>query len=217
MTARNNHCATVPGAPVAQSVEQRTFNPRAVRSKLTGGTISLDLLPLRMRARIQLEVSPICGLSGFCWGWTGAATSRGYGSISYQSRVWSTHKLAYVLTVGAVPNGLQLDHLCCNKLCCNPAHLEPVTSKVNVGRAWPATKLRCVNGHPLAAPNLRLRSRAGGLVARDCRACRMAEKSRYDDERGRKRRPSQSVAWRRSMMLAESEAALRLLNSEATS
>jgi hypothetical protein len=64
---------------------------------------------------------------------------KNYGSISYRAdgktKHVSVHKLAYELVVGDVPPGLQLDHLCCNKVCVNPTHLEPVTAKENRRRA----------------------------------------------------------------------------------
>jgi hypothetical protein len=73
-----------------------------------------------------------------CWTWTGAKTSTGYGSFGYQGRTWSTHRLAYELLVGPIPDGLTIDHLCRNKPCCNPSHLEPVTIRENQRRAHEA-------------------------------------------------------------------------------
>jgi hypothetical protein len=87
----------------------------------------MDSLPARMVRKIDA--------SGECWTWVGAVTSRGYGSFGYEGRIWSTHRLAYELLVGAIPAGLTIDHLCRNKLCCNPAHLEPVTLAENLRRA----------------------------------------------------------------------------------
>jgi hypothetical protein len=162
-----------------------------------------------MQDKIELQLCPVAGLDGFCWAWTGAKTSRGYGSVGYQGRIWSTHKLAYELLIAPVPEGLQCDHLCRNIVCCNPEHIEPVTAQVNNDRKPP--KLRCDNGHPLAGPNARIKQKVGGGTQRDCRACRADERARADDARGRKRRPSHAVATRRAVMLAESEAALREL------
>ncbi len=173
-------CGTVSPAPVAHSEEQRTFNPRVRRSKLRGGTTNLPLaaLPERMRDKVQLELCPVAGLDGDCWTWTGAIQSRGYGSFHHEGRRHSTHRLAYVLLVGPIPTGLQIDHLCENKLCCNPAHLEPVTSKVNNERTTAATKLWCVNGHRLAGKNLIIKRRAGGRTTRNCRTCQYASQRR---------------------------------------
>jgi hypothetical protein len=97
---------------------------------------TVDQLPPRMRAKIHI--------SGECWLWTGAVTSSGYGSFAYQGRTQSTHRLAYELLVGPIPDGLTIDHLaepCGNKLCCNPVHMEPVTRLENYRRwrrdVWP--------------------------------------------------------------------------------
>ncbi|MFF4531456.1 HNH endonuclease signature motif containing protein [Streptomyces sp. NPDC001407] len=54
------------------------------------------------------------------------------------------HRTAYSLMVGEVPDGLQIDHLCRNALCVNPAHLEPVTPSENIRRAVAARKERAV-------------------------------------------------------------------------
>jgi hypothetical protein len=52
------------------------------------------------------------------------------------------HRVAYEQFVGTVPDGLELDHLCENKACVNPGHLEPVTRSENVRRGWPTRRLR---------------------------------------------------------------------------
>ena len=75
-----------------------------------------------------------------CWIWLGATCGKGehkYGQIMTGSRsdgsrkVRQTHDVMYEALVGPVPEGLELDHLCRVKLCCNPRHLEPVTHLVN--------------------------------------------------------------------------------------
>lgn len=125
-------------------------------------------LPPRMAEKIAAV-----GDSDACWEWTGAIQSSGYGSIGHEGRRWSTHRLAYTLLVGPIPDGLQMDHLCCNTRCCNPRHLEPVTAHENCARKADSTKLRCVQGHPLVGENLRLRTLRNGQIRRVCRACVM--------------------------------------------
>lgn len=90
-------------------------------------------LPANMREKIVKTTCPIAGF-GPCWTWTGGLQSRGYGCVCHDIRTRTTHKLAYELLVGPVPDGLTLDHLCENKVCCNPRHLEPVTSAENYRR-----------------------------------------------------------------------------------
>lgn len=108
-----------------------------------------------------------------CWLWTGAKFSNGYGCITLDrdEEGWhhttTPHRFAYELVVGPVPEGLVLDHLCRNKGCCNPAHVEPVTQKVNVHRAGGAPKTHCKRGHEWTPENTRI-TRNG---TRNCRAC----------------------------------------------
>ncbi len=91
----------------------------------------------------------------------------------------TTHKVAYELVCGDVPAGLELDHLCRNRLCCNPAHLEPVTSAENKRRGDglrnaaknKKAKTHCSHGHPFSGANLRLIPQG-----RRCRACEQRRK-----------------------------------------
>lgn len=74
-----------------------------------------------------------------CWLWPGAANAEGYGRIWFNDRLDYTHRVAYKLMVGEIPDGLDLDHRCRRTACCNPAHLEPVTRAVNLARAREAS------------------------------------------------------------------------------
>lgn len=90
------------------------------------------LLPPTMSDRYWAQV--VKGPPEACWPWTGTISNR-YG-LFYACRAKSrrAHRFAYEDTLGTIPDGLGLDHLCGNRLCCNPRHLEPVTSDVNTWR-----------------------------------------------------------------------------------
>lgn len=79
--------------------------------------------------QFMARVDQSAGPAG-CWPWLGAIAPSGYGRV--HSR-WA-HRLSYEFLVGPIPAGLDIDHLCRNRLCVNPAHLEPVTRLVNVRR-----------------------------------------------------------------------------------
>jgi hypothetical protein len=66
-----------------------------------------------------------------CWNWMCYPTSNGYGQFRVGKCRVSAHRVAYELAVGPIPDGLHIDHLCSNRLCMNPWHLEPVTVREN--------------------------------------------------------------------------------------
>ena len=68
-----------------------------------------------------------------CWEWQASRGTKGYGQAWWKpaKRAIGAHQVAYLLTYGEIPEGLQVAHTCHNKLCCNPAHLEAQTSSDN--------------------------------------------------------------------------------------
>lgn len=76
-----------------------------------------------------------------CWIWTGHVGKRGYGTVMGERRKpLLAHRVMYEKYVGPIPDGLQLDHLCRNRKCVNPKHLEPVTTQENTRRGWVARR-----------------------------------------------------------------------------
>lgn len=71
-----------------------------------------------------------------CWNWIGSTWGKGYGKYTVNDKSIAAHRFAYQDIKGDIPKGLQLDHLCMNKLCVNPDHLEPVTNSENQYRAF---------------------------------------------------------------------------------
>lgn len=137
--------------------------------------------PALERFTRQTTVAP----SG-CHEWTGRIDRYGYGQFRPGGRHTSkvgAHRWAYEEFVGAIPAGLQVDHLCRNRKCVNPEHLEAVTPRENVLRslnppALNARKTHCAKGHPFSAENT---STYGNR--RVCKACKAA----YDAVRYRRK------------------------------
>lgn len=122
-----------------------------------------------------------------CWLSDRAPTRNGYTKIGIAGRTMLTHRVAYEEWVGPIAPGMQMDHLCRVRACCNPAHLEPVTPRENLMRgntitAAQVSQTHCHAGHRLSGPNLYERP---DRVGRCCRECR-----RLAAQRSRARRAS---------------------------
>jgi hypothetical protein len=126
----------------------------------------------------RLEPKVLFAESG-CWEWQGATNGFGYGRIGVGGRAGGmeyTHRVAWESLVGPIPEGFTIDHLCRNRLCLNPDHLEPVTQGENIRRAVPrgeahynSAKTHCPKGHEYTPSNLIHRS--DGRPTRECREC----------------------------------------------
>lgn len=140
-----------------------------------------------------------------CWPWLGGITGQGYGRFCLShTKHMPAHRFAYEATNGPVPSDLVMDHLCRNRSCCNPRHLEPVENRTNVLRgvgisAENARKTYCKRGHPLTGRNL-----MPAIRVRECRQCKL---DRAESYRAKKRSPrplgTPDVAKRRRHILAE--------------
>lgn len=122
---------------------------------------------------LERFVSKVEGLTTGCWEWRGRTNDKGYGKFE-TGREQLAHRVAYLYWIGPIPAGLELDHLCRNRRCVNPTHLEAVTHAVNMSRAKcrnPRSeafraRTHCSKGHLFDAPNT-------GVYrgARYCRTC----------------------------------------------
>lgn len=156
--------------------------------------------PLPLWDRFWSHVDPngpipaACPELGPCWLWTGRLNHIGYGRFFLTSDTprlsAPPHRWLYEqLTDEPFPEGQEPDHLCFNRGCVNPAHLEPVTHRENVlrGTSFMATKAaqtECVNGHPFTEENIYRRPGQPGWRA--CRAClRDRARERYRAQRTR--------------------------------
>lgn len=111
-----------------------------------------------------------------CWIWTAARLSGKYGwfGLGTGENILA-HRMAYILEVGEIPVGKELHHKCSNKLCVNPAHLQPVTRSEHPdsGPSLKRANTQCPQGHPYSGENLH---RYPSEKARRCRICVTAQK-----------------------------------------
>lgn len=153
-------------------ISQRTYPPEHLALVTTPGT--------RFWAKVDVPFAP-----DGCWTWTAGRNGDGYGSFQLtvaprRYRATGAHRLAYVALIGDPPAGFDLDHLCRNRACVRPDHLEPVDHRTNVLRgeglaAQAMRQERCRNGHPF-----------DGVTSeghRLCTVCRLAKQRRFHTRR----------------------------------
>jgi hypothetical protein len=106
-----------------------------------------------------------------CWVHRNPNKKSGYGYVGWENKTRLVHRIVYEGMVGPVPDGLQLDHLCRNRACANPDHLEPVTQSENTRRgAIPnLLKKECPRGHPYSGDNLYTDEKTGRRQCKECR------------------------------------------------
>jgi hypothetical protein len=143
------------------------------------GTWGDPRLPDRIWAKIY-----VCPITG-CWLSVYVEDKDGYTRARFppDNRQRLVHLGVYLALGGVIPAGLQLDHLCRVRSCCNPMHLEPVTNQVNLLRgntfqAANAAKTHCPQDHPYNAVNTMMVGK--NKTNRACRECyRVAWRKRY--------------------------------------
>ena len=126
-------------------------------------------------ALARFEAKTRRGANG-CDEWQGRLDN-GYGRFWLDGQSLLAHRVAWEITHGLIAEGLQIDHLCRNRACVNPAHLEPVTIATNVLRgtgitATNAAKTMCLKGHPFDDQNTRTR-RNGQRACKECQRDRV--------------------------------------------
>lgn len=119
------------------------------------------------------------GTPNGCCIWTGGLNKYGYGKVWVDEthRAVAAHRVIWEMVNGPIPAEVECDHLCRNRACVNPRHIELVTTKTNIlrGASWAAVnakKTHCIRGHPFDETNTYLRPKGG----RGCRICRREQK-----------------------------------------
>lgn len=151
---------------------------RLHRRKKAGGLVGEQDGPLprpTLEERFWQKVEKTDG----CWFWRGSEDGHGYGTFGVNGKTVKAHRFAYMVLIGPIPEGLELDHVkargCTSRLCVNPAHLEPVTRTVNMRRGSSPAAIRaasshCKHGHKFTPENT--------VFWGDNRRCRTCERQR---------------------------------------
>ncbi len=139
--------------------------------------------PAEERFKEKIIVEP----SG-CWRWTASTMGSGYGRFKIRGRksMIAAHIFAYEQKYGPVPDGKELDHLCRNRWCCNPDHVEPVTHQVNVVRGNAPNMIlhrsgKCRRGHEQNETNTKYQTRNGKRHRAFCKICKQLDRNGGDD------------------------------------
>ena len=144
------------------------------------------MIPIGFRSRAKaiggaiesLSLRVFVGPSG-CMEWSGAISDGGYGVVRLNGKTRYVHRVVYEAFVGPILPGLHIDHLCRNRKCCNPDHLDVVTPKENARRGNSPSAIagrsgRCKRGHSLGDAYL-----VNGGARRMCRPCLLMRSRRY--------------------------------------
>ena len=143
----------------------------------------------RLPARFWAKVNPNGPIPahrpelGPCWMWMASVGgTSGYANFYWLGRNHGAHRTAYEELIGPIPEGLESDHLCRNRACVRPSHIELVTPSENTRRSdlFERRKTHCPQGHPYTGANLWVVPKTNW---RQCRACRKLRQREYQQRR----------------------------------
>lgn len=131
-----------------------------------------------------------------CWNWTGIKNTRGYAEFKLNNKYVKAYRYSYELLIGDIPQGLTIDHLCRNRACVNPKHLDPVSLRENILRGNNPTAINfrkkvCLRGHVLKGKNIKIKIAENGSKYRLCQPCsRILKKNYREREKVKKHVPA---------------------------
>ena len=159
---------------IASSTMCLKYRPNKPGSNLTARRARALLFEGTMKSTLTERLLAKSQDSGECRVFIRSLTPSGYAQMWNGTRVEQAHRIAYREAKGTIPDGYDIDHLCKNRACINPDHLEAVPHSVNMERAVNANreKKSCKRGHALSGDNVYLEK----YGARRCIACRNARR-----------------------------------------